>query len=76
MITFLADYNLEGPALRLWGTIYAAGWLEAGPLQLLTFADVGLPEDSSDQEVWRFAQAQGMIWLTANRRMKGEDSLE
>ena len=60
----------------LWGTITAAGWLEVCSLQLLTFADVGLPEDSSDRQVWRFAQAQGMILLTANRSMKGEDSLE
>jgi hypothetical protein len=76
MITLLADYNLEGQAMMLWGTITAAGWLTVCPLQLLVFADVGLPEDSSDQQVWRFAQAQGMILLTANRSMKGKDSLE
>jgi hypothetical protein len=37
---------------------------------------VGLPGDSSDRQVWRFAQTQGMMLLTANRRMTGTDSLE
>jgi hypothetical protein len=32
-----------------------------------------LPKDSSDRVVWRFAQANQMILLTANRRMKGKN---
>ena len=32
--------------------------------------------DSGDRTVWRTAQAQGMILLTHNRNMKGNDSLE
>ncbi len=32
--------------------------------------------NSSDRQVWRFAQANQMILLTANRSMKGKDSLE
>lgn len=32
--------------------------------------------DSNDRAVWRLAQANNMILLTANRSMKGEDSLE
>jgi len=42
----------------------------------VTFADVGLPADSDDRVVWRFAQAKRMLLLTANRNAKGEDSLE
>jgi len=38
--------------------------------------NVGLPFDSSDREVWRFAQANGMILLTNNRNMDNKDSLE
>ncbi len=52
------------------------GWLELFPLKLQTFTDIGLPLDSTDREVWRFAQANGMILLTNNRNMEGEDSLE
>ena len=32
--------------------------------------------DSSDRTVWRVAQANQMILMTANRSMKGEESLE
>lgn len=62
--------------MALWGILAAGGWLALSPLQLATFAHVGLPVDSNDRAVWRFAQAQGMILLTHNRNMKGEDSLE
>jgi hypothetical protein len=62
--------------MLLWGTLTADGWLELLPLRLVTLAQVGLPYDSSDREMWRFAQGKGMILLTANRRMDGEDSLE
>ena len=52
-----------------------AGW-RFPPLRLVTFVQVGLPVNSSDRTVWRFAQAQGMILLTHNRNMKDENSLE
>ncbi len=32
--------------------------------------------DSNDRAVWCYAQANQMMILTANRNMKGEDSLE
>jgi hypothetical protein len=38
---------------------------------MVTFPQVGLSYASSDREVWRFAQAQHMLLLTANRRMQG-----
>lgn len=76
MKTILVDHNMEGHAILLWGTLAAEGWLETIPLRLVTFAEMGLPPNSSDREVWRFAQAQHMILLTDNRSMKGQDSLE
>lgn len=76
MITVLADHNIEGQAIALWGTLSAEGWLEMLPLRLVTFAQLGLSPDSSDREVWRFAQANGMILLTSNRRMRDADALE
>lgn len=75
-MTVLADHNLEGQAILLWGTLAAEGWLEILPLHLVTFRDVALPADSSDREVWRYAQAHHLILLTGNRRKKGVDSLE
>jgi len=76
MITFLADHNIEGQALSLWGLLAKEGWLELISIQLVTFTDIGLSFESSDREVWRFAQVNKMILLTDNRNMKGEDSLE
>lgn len=76
MITILADHNIEGQSLLLWGTLGAAGWLELVSLRLVRFVEVGLPYTSTDREVWRFAQAHQMYLLTDNRNMEGHDSLE
>lgn len=76
MITILIDHNIEGHALRVWESFQAQGWSDAISLQMLTFDAVDLAFDSNDRDVWRFAQAQNMLLLTANRNMNEEDSLE
>lgn len=76
MSTILVDHDIEGQALILWGALAAEGWLEIYPLELVTFVQAGLPVDSSDRTVWRFAQAHGMLLLTHNRNMNDADSLE
>jgi hypothetical protein len=75
-MTVLADHNLEGQALLLWGTLAAEGWLQLLLLRLVTFPEVGLAYDASDRKVWRFAQDRQMVLLTGNRSMKGPESLE
>jgi predicted nuclease of predicted toxin-antitoxin system len=45
-------------------------------MRLARFVDVGLPYDSTDREVWRFAQANQLLLLTNNRNMEGLESLE
>jgi hypothetical protein len=72
----LADHNIEGQARLLFGALTALGWVELLDLRLITFADVGLSDDSSDRAVWRQAQQLGMILLTDNRNNDGPDSLE
>jgi hypothetical protein len=72
MITILADRDVEGQAFLLWGTLSATEWLELLPMRLVRFADVGLPYDSTDREVWRFAQASQMSLLTNNRCPSGK----
>jgi hypothetical protein len=74
--TLLVDHNMRGQAALLWGTLASEGWVELVPLRLVTFPEVGLSIESSDREIWRFAQAHGMLLLTDNRRMRGADSLE
>lgn len=75
-MSFLIDHNFEGHAVILYGNIGNQGWLALLPIRFVTFEEVGLSVDSNDRIVWRFAQENQMILLTANRSMKGENSLE
>jgi hypothetical protein len=75
-MNFLIDYNLQKYAAILLGKIANEGWLDLIAIRFVFFSDVGLPTDSDDRSVWRLSQSSRMILLTANRNMKGEDSLE
>lgn len=75
-MTFLVDYNLDGYALIFLGILAKLGWLEVLFVQFVTFKEAGLSMDSSDRRVWNYAQENRMAILTANRNMKGKDSLE
>jgi len=72
----LIDHNLEGHALILLGNIANQGWLELLAIRFVTFKEMEWSIDSNDRTVWRVAQANQMILMTANRSMKGEESLE
>lgn len=72
----MIDHNLRGHAEVLLGNIASQGWLELLPIRFVTFKEMNLSIDSSDRIVWRLAQANQMILLTANRSMKGDESLE
>jgi hypothetical protein len=73
---FLIDHNLERHAVILLGNLASQGWLEVIPIRFASFQEVELDIDSNDRMVWRVAQANQMILLTANRKMKGKDALE
>jgi hypothetical protein len=73
---FLVDHNLEGHSLLLAGNIANLGWLDLLQIRFISFEEVALSVTSDDRIVWRFAQTNQMILLTANRSMKGENSLE
>lgn len=73
---FIIDHNIEGQATLLWSTILVEGWLDLTVVSFTTFDEAGLAIDSSDREVWHFAQENKMIILTANRNMRGDGSLE
>jgi hypothetical protein len=75
-MSFLIDHNLEGQAVILYGNIANQGWLTMLPIRFVTFEELGIPVSSDDRIVWRCAQENQMILLTANRTMKGKDSLE
>jgi hypothetical protein len=72
----LLDHHMKKQGILLWATMGSEGWLKLLDIPMLNFTDVGLPIDSSDREVWRFAQEKQLILLTGNRNKDGEDSLE
>lgn len=75
-MTFLVDIHLTWQAMLLSSTLTADGWTDLLSLRVRTFAEAGLPAESTDRTVWRFVQANRMILITANRNMEGPDSLE
>jgi hypothetical protein len=75
-MNFLVDHNLRGHALLLSGSMVIGGWLDWVVIRFITFEEVGLSINSDDRIVWQLAQSSQMILLTANRSMKGENSLE
>ena len=66
---------MAGQADLLWSAVVAEGWPELLPLRFVMFAEVGLPADSNDRDIWQFCQTHQMIWLTDNRSARGKDSL-
>ena len=74
-MNFLVDYNLQKYGAILLGKIASDGWLDLLPLSFIFFQDIELPMNSKDRVVWQIAQENHLILLTANRNMKGEDSL-
>jgi len=75
-VTILIDHNIEWQATLLWNTLKAEGWMKIYPVAMVMFGDVNLADDSSDLEVWQYAQMNRMILLTANRNMEDKNSLE
>lgn len=75
-MNFLIDHNLRGHAVVLLGCLTASGWLGLVSIRFVLFEEIRLSIESDDRVVWRFAQANQMILLTANRSMQGKDSLE
>lgn len=76
MTTILLDHDSEGERERLLGALRKLGWLSLVPIEIVTFAEVGLNRKSNDREVWRFAQARRMLLLTNNRNADDPNSLE
>lgn len=62
---FLLDHNLKGHALIFFGAIASQGWLDIAPIRFVTFTEMKLLIDSDDRVVWRLAQENQMILLTA-----------
>ena len=75
-MNFLVDHNLRGHSVVLAGSLAASGWLDLVSTRFVMFEEAGLADTSDDRVVWQYAQNNQMILVTANRSMKGKDSLE
>ncbi len=71
----LLDHHMKKQGLMLWAILENDGWLELLDIPLVTFADLGIPVDAPDRQIWHFAQEHRIILLTANRNNKGAESL-
>ena len=75
----LADANCEGHLallLRLFHQHWRQEVWEFLRLPQVSFADLGLPPDASDREVWEVCQREPVVLVTANRNDEGPESLE
>jgi hypothetical protein len=76
MIGLLVDHNIERHARLLWGQFSEPDWRGMHVAGLATLVDAGIDPDASDRDLWLFCQDNGLLLLTANRNMDGDDSLE
>ncbi|MCI0524257.1 MAG: ACP S-malonyltransferase [Acidobacteria bacterium] len=75
-ITILLDHNLDGHLIFLEAGMKETGWDQIVTLDFKRLRDFGLPNDSSDQEIWRFVQQRRLLLLTHNRNSDDETSLQ
>jgi hypothetical protein len=53
--TILLDHDIEGHAKYLQAGLRETGWDRDVTVAFVCLRDLGLPNDSSDQDIWRFA---------------------
>jgi hypothetical protein len=73
--TILLDHDIEGHAKYLQAGLRETGWDHDLTIEFVRLHDLALPEDASDQDIWRFAQHHRLLLLTSNRN-ENETSLQ
>jgi len=79
VLRILSDINAVGDVKRLVRLLKNGRWSEMWAeleIDLLEFADMGLPENASDAAIWDACQDNGAVLITRNRNADGPDSLE
>jgi hypothetical protein len=74
--TILLDHDVEGHARYLQAGLRETGWDRDITVAFVRVRDLGLPDDSSDQDIWRFAQQHRLLLITSNRNQENETSLQ
>lgn len=76
MISILLDHDIEGLGGLLWSAASRDEWHAFNVEQFLTFRQLGISVTDNDRTIYRFAQANSLLFMTANRNMHEPDSLE
>ncbi len=79
MKAILADINIQGHLKALLSVWEGEDWRDLWSslnLNLLTFPDLDIEQEATDEVVWLICQREHLILLTANRNAQGPDSLE
>jgi hypothetical protein len=74
--TILLDHDIEGHAKYLQAGLRETGWDRDVTVTFVHLRDLGLSNDSSDQDIWRFAQRHRLLLITSNRNQENETSLQ
>lgn len=74
--TILLDHDLEGRARYLQAGLRETGWDQDLTIEFVRLRDLDLPDDASDQDIWRVAQQQRLLLITNNRNKEDATSLE
>jgi len=75
-ITILLDHDVEGHARYLQVGLRETGWGRDITIAFVRLRDLGFPDDSSDQDIWRFAQQHRLLLITSNRNQENATSLQ
>lgn len=76
MIGLLADHDVVLQAQLIWAQFSPADWQGMSVTSLAFLRNLNLTINSTDREIWLACQRDERILLTANRNMRGQDSLE
>ena len=63
----LLDHDLEGQVPFLEAGWRETGWDQYLPLEFRRLRDLNVPDNATDQEVWRYVQCEYFLLLTNNR---------
>jgi hypothetical protein len=74
--TILLDHDIEGHVRYLQAGLRETGWDRGLTIIFVRLRDMAVPDDASDQDIWRFAQHHRLLLITNNRNEENETSLQ
>lgn len=75
-MVILLDHDVEGQAPFLEAGLRETGWNQYLHLEFIRLRDLNVPDNATDQEIWRYVQRERFLLLTNNRNREDELSLQ